>query len=213
MVRSPREGEVKKRLAMSIGAGNAVELYRRFGLDILDAIKDRQFDVMIGYFPPEDDNEIISWLGGEHGLVPQTGEDLGERQASLLEKGFKLGYSRVCVMISDSPDIPVHLISSAFEVLSGCGCVIGPSPDGGYYLIGFTEDGYRRGPFLNMEWSNSNVVEGITGRLKEEGILPKMLEPWPDIDELKDLRDLISRYPEGGGPIRTMEFLRGLELP
>lgn len=213
MVRSPRKGEVKRRLCLSIGEAKSLEFYKRSGLDILETIKGQDHDVKVGFFPGDDADRIASWLGDEYDLIPQIGEDLGKRQSSLLEAGFKLGYSRVCVMISDSPDIPLENIISAFDVLKNSDCVIGPSPDGGYYLIGFSIKGFSRNLFMNMEWSNPNVTIEMKRKLDSFGIEWKEIEPWQDVDDIDDLRALINRNPEGTGPKRTMELLRRLELP
>lgn len=213
MVKCPRKGEVKKRLSNSIGETNATEFYRRSGLDMLDTIIRHDFDVRIGFHPPNEEGCIGSWLGSGLDLIPQSGDDLGERQGSLLEKGFDLGYSKVCVMSSDLPDIPVERIHEAFAGLKSMDCVIGPSPDGGYYLIGFSTDGFEKNIFKGMQWSHSNVTDEMRRRLVLQGIEWIEIEPWQDVDDIDDLGDLIKRNPIGTGPVRTMEFLRGLDLP
>jgi glycosyltransferase A (GT-A) superfamily protein (DUF2064 family) len=146
-------------------------------------------------------------------LLPQSGDDLGERQGSLLEMGFDLGYSKVCVMSSDMPDIPLERINEAFDGLKSEECVIGPSPDGGYYLIGFSSDGFKKNIFKEMKWSHSDVSNDIKGRMDNQGIKWMEIESWQDVDDIEDLKDLVKRDPKGGGPRRTMEFLRGLDLP
>jgi uncharacterized protein len=213
MVKCPREGEVKRRLSTSIGEKNAVEIYKRSGLDVLDTIRDLDLDVKIGFYPPDDRECIRSWLGDDLELIPQLGKELGEKQSLLLQEGFNLGYQKVCVMISDSPDIPGGHISSAFDRLSNADCVIGPSPDGGYYLIGFTRKGFQKEPFLNMKWSHGEVKKEMERRLGQLGVDLVEIEKWQDVDDLPDLKDLIARNPEDTGPKRTMDFLRRFEFP
>jgi rSAM/selenodomain-associated transferase 1 len=212
MVKCPRRGKVKRRLSRSIGDLNALEFYKRSGSDILERIKGNDHDVLVGYYPVEDQDCIRSWLGDENELIPQVGEDLGERQALLLSTGFEKGYSRVCVMASDSPDIPMKNITEAFTALMETDCVIGPSPDGGYYLIGFSRESFHKELFMEMKWSNSYVVDEMKRRLELQGIKWKEIMSWQDVDNIDDLRDLIQRNPEGTGPVRTMEFLRRLDL-
>jgi len=212
MVKCPRKGEVKKRLSRSIGENSALEFYRRSGLDVLDMISTQDADVMVGYYPGDAGECIAAWMGEEHEFIPQTGADLGERQASLFSACFEMGYSKVCVLASDSPDIPDENITSAFNTLLTSDCVIGPSPDGGYYLIGFTKEGFNRDPFLDMEWSHRGVTGEIERRLDIQGIEWKEIGTWQDVDDIGDLKDLISRNPDDKGPKRTMEFLRRLEL-
>lgn len=220
MVKCPRKGKVKSRLSRSIGEGNSAELYRRSALDLLDtldAIKYPQFDVLIGYHPPDASDCIDSWIGSKWEKIPQSGNDLGERQASLLKKAFEYGYSAACVTTSDSPDIPAERFKEAIEKLSRWESVIGPSTDGGYFLIGFTKESFEETPFLDMVWSHPGVTDEMENRLERFGTRWTETEPWPDIDNVVDVKALLARHPKGIGrvnePKRTMNFLRRLNLP
>ncbi len=72
--------------------------------------------------------------------IPQTGEDLGERMKLAFLRCFSEGARSVVLIGSDIPDLPARIVDEAFRALDKCGAVIGPSVDGGYYLIGFRED-------------------------------------------------------------------------
>ena len=220
MVKCPRAGKVKNRLSRSIGEENAAEIYRRSALDLVDtleAITYPQFDLLIGYHPPEELDCIDSWIGTKGEKIPQSGNDLGEKQASLLSKAFERGYSAACVTTSDSPDIPADRFKEALEKLSQWESVIGPSTDGGYFLIGFTKDSFEETPFLDMSWSHPGVCAEMKNRLERLGIRWTVTEPWPDLDDADDVKALLARHPKGiegvNEPKRTVTFLQGIDLP
>lgn len=220
MVKCPRQGKVKNRLSRSIGEENAVEIYRRSVLDFIDtlaAIIHPQVDVLIGYHPPDAPDCIDSWIGTKWKKIPQLGNDLGEKQASLLKQAFECGYSAACVTTSDSPDIPADRFKESIEKLARWESVIGPSTDGGYFLLGFTKEAFDETPFLDMVWSHPGVANEMKNRLEKLKIRWTETEPWPDIDNVADLKALLARHPKGIGrvnePKRTMTFLRRLDLP
>jgi uncharacterized protein len=220
MVKCPRKGQVKNRLSLSIGDDNAVEIYRRSALDLLDtldAMVSPQFDLLIGFHPPDASEDIDSWIGTKWKKIPQSGNDLGEKQVSLLKKAFEYGYSAACVMTSDAPDIPALRFKDAIEKLSQWESVIGPSTDGGYFLIGFTKEAFVETPFLDMVWSHPGVTHEMKNRLEKLGIRWTETAAWPDLDNIDDVKALLARHPKGiesvNEPKRTLSFLRRLDLP
>jgi hypothetical protein len=219
MVKSPRIGEVKKRLSRTVGEKNAAAIYRRCVLDLIDGLEKfssgKNFDIFIGFHPPSDCECIDAWLGISKRKIPQQGNDLGEKQALLLQAGFDLGYSAVSVMASDLPDLPAERVFSAFEKLNRYDCVIGPSQDGGYFLIGFSRRSFNVIVFRDMEWSHPGVTGEMIKRLEHYDMSWSTTEPWPDIDTAEDLRSLIIRHSKkiGSPPVRTLAFLREHDLP
>lgn len=219
MVKCPRQGEVKKRLSRVIGEAHAAEIYRRCVLDLIDGLESLtsgpDIDLFIGYHPLRDRECIDAWLGRSRRKIPQKGNDLGEKQALLLQAGFDLGYSSVCVMASDLPDLPAERVFTAFEKLGRYDCVIGPSQDGGYFMIGFSRRSFRDILFNDMKWSHPGVTSEMIKRLKRSDMTWSATEPWPDIDTAEDLRSLIIRHKEKkeSPPVRTLTFLREHDLP
>jgi len=208
MVRSPRKGSVKKRLAAYIGEEAALGLYKNFVNDLLDALDDIDENLIIGYHPETDLQMMKGWLGEDRSFIPQTGRDLGDRQASLLERAFSMGYTKAAVMISDGPDIPVAYIEETFDLLDVNDCVIGPCHDGGYYLIGFDRSRYIHSLLLDMEWSDPFVVSNMIKRLDEVGLGHAFLPIWWDIDTVEDLKAYRRRASESGLPSRTLSYIR-----
>ena len=108
---------------------------------------------------------------------------------------FDAGYRKSIIIGSDCIEIDSELIEKAFDYLDRCDVIIGPSLDGGYYLIGTNK------PidiiFNNMKWSTENVLGETINRLKKNGLDYILLEYLNDIDKLKDLEKhqwLIKRY-------------------
>ncbi len=207
MVRSPEPGKVKSRLAAGIGEIHALELYKCFVEDVLSNLEGISVDLKIGYYPPSGEERIREWLGDGIDLVPQQGEDLGGKQAGLLERAFKMGYGSAMVMISDAPDIPRSMVEDAVEALRSTDSVIGPCHDGGYYLIGFSSSCYRRGFFSGIPWGGNEAASTMADRIEGSGVSLAILEPWWDIDDLADLEDMFIRALKNGYPLRTVSLI------
>ena len=208
-----------KRLSLMIGETHAAEIYRRGVLDLLDGLEKLtsgpDLDLIIGFQPSRSRDYIDAWLGSTRVKIPQKGNDLGEKQALLLKAGFDLGYSAVCVMASDLPDLPADRVFTAFEKLRQYDCVVGPSEDGGYFLIGFSHSSFNETLFHNMKWSYPGVTGEMIKRLEGLGIDWSATEPWPDVDTAEDLKALIIRhtYSKKNKPVRTLAFLQEHDLP
>ena len=86
---------------------------------------------------------------------------------------------------SDSPTLPVEYVESAFRLLRESDVVLGPTEDGGYYLVGASRNAV--GIFQNIEWSTSRVWEQTVARLHELQLSYQSLPQWYDVDELADL--------------------------
>ncbi|MBN1389773.1 MAG: TIGR04282 family arsenosugar biosynthesis glycosyltransferase [Candidatus Thermoplasmatota archaeon] len=207
MVRSPRKGNVKSRLAREIGDDSALEIYRRSAVDILRSLEGMDADILIGYHPRTDLDMVKDWLGQDRSFLAQSGLDLGARQANLIDQAFSKGYRRASVMISDSPDIPPEYIREAFLLLDAADAVIGPCHDGGYYLIGFRKGAYNDTIFNDMDWSNEMVSRRMMERMTGSGISFAVLRKWWDIDVLQDLIDLRDRAMGTGHRGKTLSFL------
>jgi rSAM/selenodomain-associated transferase 1 len=144
-------------------------------------------------------------------LFPQEGADLSERLVRAFDWGFAQGVETVLVRNSDSPDLPVELISPGIRVLArgGADLVLGPGPDGGYYLAGLK----KRRPqlFQGIPWSSAAVLADTLEKAKELSLSVHLLPPWPDIDTIADLRAFAARPPLPDGPGRR-SYLCAREL-
>ena len=123
-------------------------------------------------------------------LLPQRGEKFGERLFQAVEDLFQCGFGSVCLIDSDSPTVPAENFAEAVELLSTPEdrVVLGPSDDGGYYLIGVKKP--HRHLFEQIDWSTERVLNQTMQRASEIGIETKLLPTGYDVDDGTSLRRL-----------------------
>jgi uncharacterized protein len=187
--KQPIPGTVKTRLAADIGDEAAARLYEAFLTDIVERLRSVAQGVVLCYTPDTPDaREYFQQLAGAFvGLVPQRGDDLGERLAGFF--GYAGDPEKVTVIGSDTPTITRAHIQESFAVLDRYDAVLGRSEDGGYYLVGLR--GYRAGLFDDIDWSTSVVFEQQRARFSAAGFETAELSPIPEVDTIEDLHKLI----------------------
>jgi rSAM/selenodomain-associated transferase 1 len=116
------------------------------------------------------------------------GENLGERMKNGFLEAFSMNFKRVVLIGSDIPDLPLEFIEEAFTSLLEKDAVIGPSTDGGYYLIGFKDKSFSPRVFEGIPWSTKRVFEETMNVSKQEELLVHTLQPLTEIDTIEDLR-------------------------
>ncbi len=142
------------------------------------------------FYPENSLSDLKGWLGDDYLYMPQKGEDLGERMKNGFIEAFAMNFKRVVLIGSDIPDLPLEFIEEAFTSLQEKDVVIGPSFDGGYYLIGFKDKVFSLKVFEGIPWSTEKVFEKIMKVLKQEGLTVHTLQLLRDIDTIDDLRNL-----------------------
>lgn len=189
-IKNPEKGKVKTRLASAIGDERAVKLYRRFLFEMLSTLNRGTFLFYLCFHPGDSLNDLKHWLGDHYLYTPQNGENLGERMKNGFMEAYTMGFKRVVLIGSDIPDLPLEFIEEAFTSLKEKDAVIGPSLDGGYYLIGFKDRTFSSQVFKGISWSTERVFEQTTKILEREGLTVHFLKPLRDIDTIEDLRNL-----------------------
>lgn len=143
-------------------------------------------------------------------LIVQSGEGLGNALLSASEFFAARGLPSILVD-SDSPTLPLSYFEQATDALCGdCDVVIGPSADGGYYLIGFATP--QPALLSEMPWSTPEVTRITLERAKHLGLVVHLLPTWNDIDTPADLAALQASLFHAWWPSRTAAFLREREL-
>ncbi len=189
-VKYPVPGRVKTRLGRSVGQKTAAELYNTFVLDLLSGLAGFDAALRICFDPYEPQMRYQEWLGADYSYIPQQGSDLGRRMENAFESVFSEGFSRVVIIGSDSPDLPADFISAAFAKLDSFDAVVGPSSDGGYYLIGFKRKFFLPTVFSDIAWSGPSVFEKTKQILDTNQRQTFFLPQWHDVDTLGDLEAL-----------------------
>jgi hypothetical protein len=185
-VRAPEAGRVKTRLAASIGADAALNVYRRLAEHtVREALAVAGAEVRVHFTPADAEAGVRAWLGDGPALLPQADGDLGERMRGAFAWAFEDGHRRVVIIGSDLPEMRADLLGRAITLLDDHQAVIGPARDGGYYLLGLTRLG--EGVFEGIAWSTPGVLQATLERLATAGITPALLEPLTDVDEVGDL--------------------------
>jgi len=211
-VKYPEKGKVKRRLAITLGERVTVKLYQKFVLDSLSMLERSGVTFLVCCDPPDSQDKFGKWLGTGYSYLPQRGADLGQRMKNGFVDTFHCHYRQVVIIGSDSPDLPAHFINEALSSLKTHDVVIGPSFDGGYYLIGFNYDTFLPEAFDEIDWGTDTVFTDTLKIVKNSGCTVRILSAWHDIDTYDDLRDLITRNldTEFRHSI-TMAYLSGLD--
>jgi len=192
-VKHPASGRVKSRLAEQIGQGAATDLYKSFVADILTTLHTLNVNFKIVFYPPDAEKKIQQWLGEGYSYIRQTGKDLGQRMKNAFLQAFSDGFDKVVLIGSDIPDLPAEYLELAFKALETNGVVVGPSSDGGYYLIGFAKEAFLPDVFEGITWSSADVFEQTLNILKKHKQRVYLLPQWHDVDTLTNLKSLVRR--------------------
>jgi rSAM/selenodomain-associated transferase 1 len=185
--REPIPGRVKTRLAATIGDVAATEVYEAMLEDVLDVSR-RLGDVeTVVYWDCKE--ETLQILAEKYACSSrrQSGGDLGQRMLAAFGEMFANGSEVCCIIGSDSPDLPLSYILEAYRLLTTqqSDLVIGPSRDGGYYLLGMR----RVWPqlFTSIDWGTPRVLRQSMDTADKAGIVAALLPEWYDIDTNDDL--------------------------
>ncbi|MFQ5684410.1 MAG: TIGR04282 family arsenosugar biosynthesis glycosyltransferase [Candidatus Binatia bacterium] len=189
MAKAPEVGLVKTRLQPYLTPSEAATLYECFLADTVAKMRKlERSDHWIAFSPEGKDYFRRVFMKSR--LLAQRGRDLGERVHHVFVDLFQMGYKEVVIAGSDSPTMPLASLDQAYHHLRGqeSRVVLGPSSDGGYYLVGLTRP--AEGLFRNIPWSTEEVLESTMARAKELGLKIVLLPPAFDIDVAKDLMRL-----------------------
>ncbi len=192
-VRAPQIGRVKTRLEKALGPEVVLQLYKCFTKDVIETAKEGVDRIRICYYPSNQKALVMNWLGEGFDYFPQNGADLGERMKNAFLNSFKAGFTQAVLIGTDLPDLPGAILEEAFSALGEGKPVIGPAKDGGYFLIGFERDRFYPSIFDNMVWGRDDVFQKTCAAFEKTGHPPHTVSEWQDIDEHKDLLDLVDR--------------------
>lgn len=217
MTKVPRAGYVKTRLIPPLTPEEAAELNTCFLRDTAEAIQQACGSSAIGvavYTPVGLEAAYDNILPAEFQLLPQRGDGFGERLACAAEDLFGCGFGSVCLIDSDSPTVRSGAYVQAVALLARPNhCVVlGPSDDGGYYLIGVKK--FHRSLFERIDWSTDRVFRQTRSRAEELSLEVALLPNGYDVDDRVSLKRLCEELLEDRVPTElaphTRKFLVGL---
>ncbi len=201
-------GAVKTRLATTIGDLAASRLYRQFletTLHRCASIADRRWLV---YWPANRSGEFRELGGVDWELRAQRGDDLGERMADYFAAASSAETSRNVLIGSDSPHLPTQFLDQAFALLDEYPVVLGPTDDGGYYLLGIR--GQAPDLFRGVAWGTNTVYQQTVAALLAQQIPFAELPGSYDVDDFNDLLRLADELSAEAVP--GLERLRAAVL-
>jgi rSAM/selenodomain-associated transferase 1 len=206
MAKAPRPGMVKTRLAQSLPQPAVIELYRCLLEDTM-ALAQSLGDADVAIMCPASDVEDLLRVAGKRArVVAQTGDGLAAGLTSVFKHFAAAGPRRVIAFNSDSPHLPASVLKNAFEALAACDVVVGPTHDGGYYLVGAKAS--HPGLFTGDGMGTTNALEALLARALALRLSVRLTDPFYDIDVVSDLSRLAAellRVPARAP--RTAEWL------
>lgn len=207
MAKRPMPGQTKTRLTPSLTPEKASELFACFLQDTLDLARQVPNVERLIAYAPLDAQAYFRQLAPDFTLVPQSGNDLGERLDHVLTQCLSDGFAHTVIMDSDSPTLPVSYVTEAFEALDEADVVLGPSEDGGYYLIGLKRPHPRL--LRQVKMSTPKVLLDTLAIAREDNLRVALLERWYDVDTIADLEHLREELCRSGNRVapRTRNFL------
>jgi uncharacterized protein len=210
MAKAPRPGAVKTRLAPSLSPAVVTDFYCCLLDDTLTLARSLS-DVEVAIMCPDTDvNELLQLAGNEASVVAQKGEGLAAGLTSVFAH-FVESHQRCTIAFnSDSPHLPRSVLEDAFETLAAHDVVVGPTHDGGYYLVGAKAS--HPTLFAHDGMGTSSALERLLSRTRTLELSVGFADPFYDIDVADDLTRLAEelRLAPGRAP-RTAQWLKDWE--
>ena len=186
ILKAPRAGEVKTRLAHSVGAECAARIYRSLVEHQLAQIP-ANWRTVIHFAPSDAEAEMRAWLGtfplNRPDFVPQPNGDLGSRLISAMDHGFAAGADCVFFLGGDCPGLTQSYLEEAEAAFRDADMIIAPARDGGYVLLGLKKP--TASIFEGIPWSSETVFAATLHAAIAAGLSFHCLPPLEDVDDLE----------------------------
>ena len=189
MAKRPAVGLTKTRLCPPLTHEQAVALYEAMLRDTIGL--GRQLtgvSLAVALSPPGATSYFRRISPPDTILLPVAGADIGECLSLALEYLLTTGHPKVVALNSDGPTLPSDYLRRAFAWLDEADVVVGPSEDGGYYLIGLKRP--QPALFQDIDWSTERVTPQTVARAEAMGLSIALLPTWYDVDTVADLERL-----------------------
>jgi rSAM/selenodomain-associated transferase 1 len=190
MAKEPIPGQVKSRLCPPLSIEQAAELYAASCLDVIDNALQLQTSQTVIAASPASSVEYFHSQAPSALVLPAEAETIGDCLQHATSQILNQGYERVLAVSSDSPDLWTEILQEGLNRLDEQDLVLGPTADGGYYLIGLKQP--RPQLFSNsIDWGTDKVLQQTLDIANQLGLTYTLLqESVTDIDEWDDVRQL-----------------------
>jgi rSAM/selenodomain-associated transferase 1 len=200
--RVPKPGATKTRLLPVLKPRQCADLHWAFLKDLADTYRELDAHLFVAY-TPDADWESLKTVFPHAGFYPQKGNDLGERMYRVIRKVLELGYESAVLTGTDLPMMTAAHLESGFAALEEQDIAIGPTSDGGYYLIGMKKP--CREVFRVEGYGGASVFESTVAAAEDAGLSVGLALPCDDVDTPGDLWDLTKTVRPGS---HTEQFLK-----
>ncbi|HZQ23359.1 MAG TPA: TIGR04282 family arsenosugar biosynthesis glycosyltransferase [Terriglobales bacterium] len=185
MAKAPKPGLVKTRLARTFPSAAVIALYRCLLGDTLALAQSLDNVEVAAMCPASDVDDLARFVGEGVRVVAQTGEGLAAGLDSVFAQFANAGRERIIAFNSDSPHLPASVLERAFEALATCDLVVGPTHDGGYYLVGARST--HPTLFQNDGMGTKSALDLLLARARSLQLSVAFTDPFYDIDVAWDL--------------------------
>ncbi len=188
MAKAPRAGAVKTRLIPRLSPEAVTAFYRCLLDDTLTLARSLSDADIAIVCPASDVHELIELAGSHASVDSQDGEGLAAALTSVFAHFADGNRRRIIAFNSDSPHLPGSVLEDAFDALHSHDLVVGPTCDGGYYLVGAKAS--HPGLFVPDAMGTSSALEGLLSRARDRQLSVGLADPFYDIDVAEDLTRL-----------------------
>lgn len=183
--RIPVPGKTKTRMMPYLGPEECAELQKNFLRDISRQLRRTGADLFVCYTGGNSIGTLRKICGRNAVYIEQHGEGLGERMKNAFADVLKRGYESCVLTGSDIPELSTDDVNEALGLLEHEDIVIGPSEDGGYYLIGMSR--LHPALFENKTYGHASVLEDLEETIRQDGLSSCRIRKLPDMDNREDL--------------------------
>jgi rSAM/selenodomain-associated transferase 1 len=192
-VKHPAPGKVKTRLAATVGADRAVEIYRQLVENVASGLPEG-IAIRVMFDPPEEEQAVCAWLQPllpVAEFLPQASGDLGQRLEQAFACAFDEGWEQVAVIGSDCVELTPAIFNETWGALSAGNVAIGPTEDGGYYLLGLCN--HAPALFQEITWSSESVLRETLAQAAAQDLRGHLLPKLRDVDTEDDWQRAAAR--------------------
>ena len=193
--KAPVPGQAKTRLAPPLSPRAAADLYRAFLLDTLHLALSLGWERVSLVHPAGSAPVLRDIVPAGVVLCQQPGSGLGDALSTAFISHLDAGFARVMLLASDSPGLPPDILDAAAVALDAADVCLGPSLDGGYYLLGMSAPHPEL--FESIDWSTDRVCAQTLARARSAGLRVHLLPTWYDVDTPADLDHLHHELASG----------------
>lgn len=200
MLKAPRPGMVKTRLARDVGNSQAVAIYRSLAENQIRQIP-RHWSCAVHFAPPNAEDEMRKWLSpiapAKTIFLPQPNGDLGARMRHAVQVELARSTNAVVLLGGDCPEIDTTILLEVEIRLVTVDVVIAPATDGGYVLLALKADHPKL--FAHISWSTGSVLAETLASARASDLSVSIMETFQDVDDLESYQRHLSKTSEASG--------------